>query len=310
MSNYNIIIYIVEDDSRMNSSFFQDMDYLLQKNNTIPIHINYRAQYFFVNLYIKITQDELIAKKIKNIKLDHSSIMENMLHFYQQHYLPGHKNILLYGGHSNYLYHIDNIKQNIIHDRSNVNYIADPNLFKKFKDIHLLILDSCYTSVMEILDTLYDTKYMLGCQTPGPNYGFISKKFLHILNSNLDEISKYKKLVDGFIKRNNTERIPYKKFNYRTDGVLIDVFKYNEMKQFCERYCMKYSLSKNRKCRVEDLIGYNYYDVLCLLKEGQTDEKLEELIKSCILYQKMNKLNTIFYNKKNKKLNGLSTTIL
>ena len=255
MSNYNIIIYIVEDDSRMNSSFFQDMDYLLQINNTIPIHINYRAHYFFVNLYIKITQDELIAKKIKNIKLDHSSIMEDMLHFYQQHYLPGHKNVLLYGGHSNYLYHTDNIKQNKIHNRSGVTYTANPNLFTGFKDIHLLILDSCYTSVMEILDTLYDTKYMLGCQSPGPNYGYISKNFLHILNSDLDEISKYKKLVDGFIKRNN-------------------------------------------------------YDLLCLLKEGQIDKELEERIKSCILYQKMNKLNTIFYHKKDKELNGLSTTIL
>jgi hypothetical protein len=197
------------------------------------------------------------------------------------------------------------------------------DIFEGFHDIHLVILDACYTSFTDLLNTLPNkTKYMLGCQTPSPNYGYISKDFLKILNNNMSDVDKYKTLIDQFIERNETKMMPYKKFNYRTDGVLIDMDRYNDMMEEYNNMIINNVLKKNTKCKVEDYSGYNYYDMICNIKNNNiknnniknnnniNSSKLIEKINNCILYSKMNKLSRKFYASKNKKLTGLSIGIL
>ena len=46
MSDYNIIMYIVEDDKNMSSPLFHDLKGLVQKRNNIPINILYHSYYF------------------------------------------------------------------------------------------------------------------------------------------------------------------------------------------------------------------------------------------------------------------------
>jgi hypothetical protein len=309
MSDYNIIIYILEDDKNMNSSFYYDLTNLLQKNSSIPINIKYHAHYFFGNLLMSISGDKMLTKKIKEIPLNYNDIKKDMTKFYNSHYKKGRKNIFIYGGHSNYLF---NTKHNIkdIHKKTTVTITT--NIFENFHDIHLVILDACYTSFTDLLNTLPNkTKYMLGCQTPGPNYGYISKDFLGILNSNMNDIDKYKTLIDRFIERNENKAMPYKKFNYRTDGVLIDMDRYNDMMEEYNNTIINNILKKNNQCKVEDYSGYNYYDMLCSIKNNNINSsKLIEKINSCILYSKMNKLSRKFYASKNKKLTGISIGIL
>ena len=53
-TNYNIMMLVCEDDKGMKSSFFHDVNGLLNKNNQIPINIFYYSQHYYGNLYIKI----------------------------------------------------------------------------------------------------------------------------------------------------------------------------------------------------------------------------------------------------------------
>ena len=138
----------------------------------------------------------------------------------------------------------------------------------------------------------------MACSTASPNLGFLSDKFIDILNNKQNNnIEKYKMLIDMFIKRNSSKDKIFKNIIYRTDGSLIDINKYIDVHEYIQHN----SIEKNYKCKIENDSQYYYYDLLCL-----TDNKeMKDKIKECVIYTKMNQLAKDFFKKKQISLSGL-----
>jgi hypothetical protein len=283
-SKYNIMMFVFEDDEKFVSTFFHDLTSLLKKDNNIPINIVYYSNEFFGSQQINIYKDSYTSQKIQDIPDKYKFIKPKIEDLYKRCYIKGKKNIFYYGGHASYIFQ----------DRK----ALKTDIFDKLYDLELIILDSCYTSYTNLLSTIIDkTNYVLACETSSPNVGFLSDKFLDVLNSKDTDINKYKKIIDHFIKRNSATDKINKKLNYRTDGTLIDMDKYIDVFE----YIQDIKLVKNNKCKIEDIFDYYYYDLQCLAN----DKELDKLIKKCVLYQKMNSLAKEFFKSHDKKLFGL-----
>ena len=283
-SKYNIMMFVFEDDVKLFSTFFHDLAGLLKKDNNIPINIVYYSNEFFGSQQINIYKDSYTSQKIKDIPHKYKFIKPKIEELYKRCYIKGKKNIFYYGGHSDYIFE----------DRKGLK----TNIFEKLYDLELIILDSCYSSYTNLLSTIIDkTNYVIACETSSPNVGFLSDKFLDILNSKNTDIDKYKKIIDHFIKRNSATDKINKKINYRTDGTLIDMNKYIDVFE----YIQDIELVKNNKCKIEEISNYHYYDLQCLAN----DKQLDKLIKRCVLYQKMNSLAKDFFKEHGKQLFGL-----
>ncbi len=281
-------MYVIEDDKKMSSSFYYDLDGLLQVNNEIPINILYRSNYFYGNKLITIDKNTYCAIKIDSIPNKYKIVKADMEAFYKKHYVRGKKNIFYYGGHSQYIFWDAPAELNT-------------NIFSGMTDLELIILDSCYTSYTNMLTHMIGrTKYVLASQTASANVGYLSDKFLEVLNSDKykNDVAKYKKIIDYFILRNSSKDPIKKKFNYRTDGILIDMKKYSEV----AKYLKKNKLNKRSQCKLEHIPVYNYYDLACITN----DPVLKKMISDCVLYQKMNPLAKKFFAKKGYKLSGLN----
>jgi hypothetical protein len=285
-SKYNIMMFVYENDANFRSPFFHDLSFLLKKDNTIPINIFYYSYDFFGNQHITITRDTYTSQKIKNIPDSYKYIKPKFEELYNKFYIKGKKNIFYFGGHAAIIF-------------KDHKYALKTNIFENLYDLELIILDCCYSSYTNLLSTIMDkTNYVLACQTPSPNYGFLSEKFLDVLNSSETDVNKYKKIIDYYIKRNSSTDQFKKKFNYRTDGTLIDMDKYIDMFE----YIKDVELVKNAKCKMENLSDYLYYDLKCLVN----DKELDRLIKKCVIYQKMNALSKEYLKNKNMNLSGLN----
>jgi hypothetical protein len=290
MSNYNIMIYIYEDDKSLRSSFYNDLSDLLIAKNKIPINIMYHSHYFFGSMMISIDGDKYIGKKIETIPCKYKYLKKDMTKFFKKNYKKGLKNIFIYGGHSHYIFKDPNLS-------------LKTDIFEEFHDIELLILDMCYGSYTNMLTTLVGkVNYVLCCETPGPYRGYMGGDFLKILLKKGNDVKKYKLMVDNFIARNSAKSLMEKKVNYRTDGVLISMEKYKMIIPIINELNSRDKLNKDKKCKIEDLYNYHFYDVICVLNDKEKEDKINE----CILYWKMNKLNKEHYNGKGKDLNGLS----
>jgi hypothetical protein len=287
--HYNVMIYIYEDDKNMRSSFYNDLNDLLLSENKIPINIMYHSYHFFGSSMISIDRDKYSAKKVKTIPLKYKYIKKDMTKFYKKYYVEGKKNIFIYGGHSHLLFEDPEI-------------CFKTDIFKKFHDLELLILDMCYGSYSNLLNTIVDkVAYVLCCQTPGPWRGYMGGDFLKILLKKSDPIKKYKKMIDNFISRNSATNPIDKKLNYRTDGVLISMEKYKKIMDFVSPNTFN-PKEKDKKCKIEDLYNYHFYDIGCAIK----DKKILAMVKESILYHKMNQLTKEHFQKKDKKIMGMS----
>ena len=284
-SKYNIMMFVYEDDEKMVSPFFHDLACLLKKDNNIPINIFYYSYDFFGSQYIKINRDSYTSQKIKHIPDTYKHIKPKFEELYNKFYIKGKKNIFYYGGHATSIF-------------KDTKYALKTNIFENLDDLELIILDSCYSSYTNLLSTIIDkTNYVLACQTSSPNFGFLSEQFLDVLNSTNTDVNKYKKIIDYYIKRNSSTDIIKKPLNYRTDGTLIDMDKYIDVFE----YIQDIELVKNKKCKMENLPDYRYYDLQCLAK----DKELDKLIKKCVIYQKMNALSKEFLKNKKQVIFGL-----
>ena len=280
------MMFVCEDDKSLRSSFFLDLGGLLDSDNTIPINIVYHAKNFYDSQMININRNTYTSTKIDRMKINYKNIKVGIEKLYADFYIPGKKNILYYGGHSYWLF-------------ENQKYNFKTKMFENIRGIELLILDSCYTSYTNLLSTLIGkTKYVMACSTASPNLGFLTDKFINILNKpNLSNVDKYKKLIDMFIIRNSATDKRYKPLNYRTDGSLIDMNKYVDVFEFIEHN----HIPKEYKCKIEQEAYYYFYDLLCLTENAEFKYK----IKDCILYTKMNALAREFFKKKNISLSGM-----
>lgn len=285
---FNIIMIICEDDLQLKSTFFLDIGNLLKTNNNIPIHIIYHSEHFYNSFFIKINRESFTSTKIKKININYRNVKKSIETMYNNFYNPRKKNILYYGGHSNWLF-------------KDSKTCLKTNIFENIHHVELLILDACYTSYSTLLSTLVDkANYVLACSTASPNLGFLSDKFLNVLNAtSTGNITKYKRLIDLFIIRNSNTNELYKKFNYRTDASLIDVNEYKNIEFYIK------NINKKSKCKIEHQSRYYFYDLLCLID----DDYVKEKIKKCILYSKVNDLAIQHYKNKNIDLGGIITGI-
>ena len=285
--NYNIMMFVFEDDRKLQSSFFHDLNGLLKKTNKIPITIIYHSTDFFGSQLIHIDQDSYTAQKIKDIPINYKMFKKEMEDLYNTYYIKGRKNIFYYGGHSNCIF-------------EDYKFGLKTNIFEKMTGLELIILDSFYTAYTNLLSTIIGkTNYVLASSTASPYLGFLSNTFLDILNTPGEEsTAKYREIIDLFIKRNSATTKKGKKLTYRTDGVLIDMRKYVAVHDHLQTR----QPEKNKKCKLENVPYYYYYDLACLAPD---DKKLKELINKCILYMKMNSLAKEFYAKNNITITGL-----
>lgn len=297
MSDYNIIMYIVEDDKNMSSPLFHDLKGLVYKRNKIPINILYHSYYFFGDYRITIAGDKITFYKIPPVKREYDFLKNEMTCFYNNHCVKGKKNILVYGGHEIHIY-IDGMRN------------TNSTFFEHIKGLELLILDSCYSSTVSMLSHLMDkTEYVIACQSASPYRGFIGSDFLEILNSKkYGRETKYKKIVKSFIVRNNLKNKALTKCNYRTDGVLVDMSRYRDM---VESSGLISEFKKTNSARLEDLKNYNYYDLLELVrcKGDRGCTSVIKKIKKCVRYHKKNRLCKRFLKREGKALNGISVWI-
>jgi hypothetical protein len=289
MTQYNIIIYIVEDDRNMSSSFFHDLVGLLDSSNKIPINIMYHSYNFFGDYTVKIIGDMMTFLKVEKVEINSEVLRRDLYSFYKKHYIAGKKNILVYGGHEVHIY---------INGFRNIN----SRFFEGVVGLELIVIDSCYSSTVSILSHVMDkTRYVIGCESASPNRGFVGDDFLKILNSEGDSVDKYKKIVDSFIGRNssmNSSR--YRKLDYRTDGVLINMDKY----RWVESQLSRVEFKRSKRARLEDIREYNYYDVITMLESNQ--KELKRKVRECVLYHKKNGLCKDFLRRKGKRLTGIS----
>ena len=291
-TNYNIMMLVCEDDKGMKSSFFHDIYGLLNKNNKIPINIIYYSEHYYGNLNIKIEKDTYTATKIPKIIFNYSNVKKSLTNLYKTFYVKGKQNILYYGGHSTPLF-------------TDAKYGLKTNIFENIHDIELIILDSCYTSYTNLLSTIIGkTNYVMACSTSSPNLGFLSDTFIDVLNNTkMNNIEKYKTLINMFIKRNSSKDKKFKNIIYRTDASLIDMKKYMDV----YKYIQNNNIKKKYTCKIENTPYYCYYDLLCLIDDKNNDKNndIKDKIKECVIYKKMNKLAKIYFNKKKIKLSGI-----
>lgn len=288
--NYNLMIYIYEDDKNLRSSFYEDINDLLIAKNKIPINIIYHSHYFYGSAMISIDGDKYTAKKIETTPCKYKYLKKDMTNFFKENYKKGMKNIFLYGGHSHYIFKDPDLS-------------LKTDIFDSFHDIELMILDMCYGSYTNLLNTLVGrANYVLCCETPGPYRGYMGGDFLKILLKKGNAEKKYKLMVDNFIARNSATSHMEKKMNYRTDGALISMKKYENIIPIINELNSRDKMNKDKKCKIEDLYNYHFYDVMCVLKDKDQKQKVKE----CILYWKMNQLNKEHYDKKGKQLNGMA----
>lgn len=280
------MMIVCEDDKHLKSTFFLDLGHLMQSTNTIPIHILYHSEHYYHSLYIKVYKDSYISKKLKKRKINYKLIQQSIEWMYKTHYLPGRKNILYYGGHSNWLF--KDFKTSLKTD-----------IFSNITDLELLMLDSCYTSYTNLLSTLIGkTKYVIACSTAGPNLGFLDKRFIETLNKDrVKDVTKYKQIIDLFIQRNSNDNPTYHRFHYRTDASLIDMISYVEV----YNYICQHKPTKQSKCKIENDTYYYFYDLLCLTDDPYYVKKIQQ----CILYFRANELAISHFKKKGIKLRGL-----
>lgn len=284
-SEYNIMMFIFEDNNKLFSPFFQDLNNILKQNNNIPINIMYYSSHFFGSQFIHISKDRYTSQKIKDIQGKYKFVKPKIEQLYKKCYVKGKKNIFYYGGHETTIF-------------KDEKYGLNTNIFEKLDDLELMIFDSCYSSYSNLLSTIIGkTNYVLACETSCPYVGFLSDEFINILNSGASDVNKYKKIIDQFVKRSSSSNEIDKKLNYRTDGALIDMHKYIDVFEYIERT----ELVKSKKCRVEELPDYHYYDLQCLAN----DKEFDKLIKKCVVYHKMNALAKEFFKKHNKHLHGI-----
>jgi hypothetical protein len=287
----------MEDDYNMSSTFFCDLQNLLQNTNNIPITIAYHSEKYYGSQLFKIKKDTFSAYKIPKVKHYHYHDLKRALEdFFKDYYKKGKKNIFYFGGHSNMLYYdANNIKTNLF-------YALYTKVFESFSGLELLILDSCYTSYTNMLSTLIGkTNYVMACSTSSPNLGFISKDMLDLLNNKkFNKVDRYKKIIDSYLRRADDKN--YAQFDFRTDGALIDMKKYVHVHIFLKDN----PINKKEKCRVEFIEDYSYYDLYCLAK----NKKFKQLIKDCILHFKMNSLAKNHFNKQKLRLHGLIIGLL
>jgi len=297
MSDYNIIMYIVEDDKNMSSPLFHDLKSLAEKRNKIPINILYHSYYFFGDYRITISGDKITFYKIPPVKLEYDLLKNEMTSFYNNHRVKGKKNILVYGGHEIHIY-IDGMRN------------TNSTFFEHIKGLELLILDSCYSSTVSMLSHLMDkTDYVIACQSASPYRGFIGCDFLRILNSRrYGKETKYKKIVKSFIERNNLKNKALGKCNYRTDGVLVDMSRYRDV---VESSKLISEFKRTSSARLEDVKNYNYYDLVELVRcKGDRGYRgVIKKIKKCVRYHKKNRLCKRFLSREGKALNGISVWI-
>lgn len=288
MKGYNIIMYIIEDDKNMSSPLFHDLVGLVHRRNTIPINILYHSYYFFGDYRIHIRGDKISLHKVGKVKLEHDTLKSDMQKFYNKYYMKGKKNILVYGGHEKHIY-IDGFRN------------TNSTFFTGVKNLELLILDSCYSSTVSMLNSVIGgAQYVIACQSASPYRGFIGWDFLDILKSRKSDVSKYKEIIRSFIRRNNSSSKRMRRLNWRTDGVLIDMGKYKDLSEVLGE---GYMFTKNKAARVEDVKRYNYYDLVTL---SSGEKRLEDLVKGAVLYHKKTKLCKKYLNRKSKRLNGIS----
>lgn len=300
MSDYNIIMYIVEDDKNMTSPLFHDLKGLVQKRNNIPINILYHSYYFFRDYRISIRDDKITFYKTPSVKREYNLLKSDMTRFYNKYYVKGKKNILVYGGHEIHIY---------IDGMCNTN----STFFEHIEGLELLILDSCYSSTISMLSHVMDkTNYVIACQSASPYRGFISCDFLKILNSRrYGKETKYKEIIKSFIRRNNLKYKALKKVNYRTDGVLLDMSRYKEMIDMLDSGELISEFKRISSARLEDVKNYNYYDLVTLLRDRCKNGCKESggvirKIKECVKYHKKNRLCKRFLSRNDKFLNGVS----
>lgn len=282
--DFNIMMIVCEDDKQLKSTFFLDIGNLLKKNNNIPIHIIYHSEHFYDSFFITIHKETFTSRKINKMKINYANVKKSIETIYNQFYNPRKKNILYYGGHSNWLF-------------KDAKTCLKTDIFEHISDIELVIFDSCYTSYTTLLSLLiYKAKYVLACSTASPNLGFLNDKFLDVLNKkSTRDITKYKNLIDLFMMRNSNSNALYKQFNYRTDASLIDIGLYREIEWYIK------SLKKKSTCKIENQSHYYFYDLLCLVDDDYWKEK----IKRCILYSKVNDLALDHYKRKKIDLGGI-----
>jgi hypothetical protein len=297
MSDYNIIMYIVEDDKNMSSPLFHDLKGLTCKRNKIPINIVYHSYYFFGHYRITIHSDKITFYKIPPVKLEYDLLKNEMTEFYNKYSVKGKKNILVYGGHEIHIY-IDGMRN------------TNSTFFEHIEGLELLILDSCYSSTISMLSHVMNrSQYVIACQSASPYRGFIGCDFLKILKSDrYGRETKYKKIVKSFIERNNLKNKALAKCNYRTDGVLVQMKRYREM---VASSGLISELRRTSSARLEDVKNYNYYDLVELLRcnGGRGCTSVIKKIKKCVRYHKKNRLCKRFLSREGKALNGISVWI-
>jgi hypothetical protein len=300
MSDYNIIMYIVEDDKNMSSALFHDLKGLVSKRNNIPINILYHSYYFFGDYRITIRGDKITFYKIAPVKREYDLLKNEMTEFYNKYSVRGKKNILVYGGHEIHIY-IDGMRN------------TNSTFFEHIEGLTLLVLDSCYSSTVSMLSHLMNkTEYVIACQSASPYRGFIGSDFLKILKSKrYGRESKYKKIVKSFIERNNLKNKALVKCNYRTDGVLVEMKRYREVVSMLESSGLISELRRSRSARLEDVKNYNYYDLVELVRcnSGTGCRDVIKKIRKCVRYHRKNMLCKRFLRREGKVLNGISLWI-
>ena len=284
----NLIIYYVEDDLQMQSSFFQDLPGWLVKDAKLPIHIRYHSKQYFGSYDIEIFGDKIQMVQVPNIECKFEHIKAGLIAHYKKHYKKGKKNILAYAGHSHFLYS-DHLS-------------TKTDIFYNLSGMHAVIFDSCYTSHVNLLLTLIDrTDYVIACESASPYLGFLGSSLAYILTSKASDITQYKRIIDEFIIRNSPIEKKFKTLQFRTDAVLIDM----RLFKYAVSILDTSTLKRHTTCKLEDLPTYVFYDLMCSTK----DHELKKRIKKCIIYYRMNELNRRHYAGLHKKLSGLSISL-
>ena len=289
----NLMMYVIEDDKKLSSSFFNDFKFLLSSYREYPdikIHIIYHSVTYFGDMKIDFCKDHVKIQNIDSItnrKNIHDFVKVELDELYKQYYSKEDTNILVLSGHTRYYFSDEKWKET--------------DIFSGLSDIDLLILDICYSSYYDMLINVIDrARYVIATETTSPNFGMVGKRFLgYVYRGN------YTKIIDDFIKRNE---IIDPRLKYRTDGVLIDMLKFKEVVNYLEVLSFGLKNKKYRKCRIDRSPGYYFYDLVCL-SDVNRDTKLKKILDDCILYQKMNELGLAYVKKYGIRMNGVSVHV-
>lgn len=286
-----LLCYIMEDDKDLSSTFFYDITKLCNKK--MPVITRYHAKHFYGNWDMKIT-DTVEMKPIRplNKKKSSASVYKDFRKWYRTNAerYRNHKIYLYFAGHAYYIYKYVNWKLPTILN----------GLFRD-KSPEILFLDSCYLSETRVLSDIQDCRYVVTMQTPSPNFGLITEKFIDYLHANTSLVTKGRKIIDDFIDLNNSEKDIFRKKLYRTDCNLIDMEKYRE---FMEEYKQKIrSIKRTKKCLTERSHGWHLYDIRCMLLKNGYD--VNDEMDKVVVYRKANRLAQKY--DKNNIATGIST---